>query len=218
MGLFITFEGGEGSGKSYQSRFLSNRLKRLAIPYVLIREPGGTQLGESIRHLLKRSPGVAISPLAELLLFNSSRSQLVADVIIPALNEDKIVICDRFSDSTVAYQTFGRGLDAEITEEVNRIATHGLKPHLTFLLDISPEVGLARKPSRSHDRFEQEELAFHRRVREGFLKLAADKSSRWFVIDSMLPKKIISQQVWEKVISFLQNSQLSKYLNPGNKL
>lgn len=199
MPLFITFEGGEGCGKSTQTRALQHKLKKLAIPSILIREPGGTALGERVRHILKKSTQIQISPLTELILFNASRSQLVGEIILPNLKTGKIVICDRFADSTVAYQSYARGLDLKTVLEMNNIGTQGLKPDLTFLLDISPEIGLSRKPQNANDRFEKEKLAFHRKVRQGFLDLAAKEPQRWVVIDSTLPRQKIAQMIWEKV-------------------
>lgn len=199
MSLFITFEGGEGCGKSLQSRALYRKLTRLAIPAILIHEPGGTPLGERVRFLLKQNREIRISPLTELLLFNASRSQLVAEVIQPGLKEDKIVLCDRFADSTIAYQSYGRGLDLSVVKEVNRIACQGLKPDLTFLLDVTPELGLSRKTNGAGDRFEQEAVAFHQKVREGFLQLAAEEPQRWLVIDSTLSRAQISGIIWNRV-------------------
>jgi dTMP kinase len=199
MSLFITFEGGEGCGKSFQSRALKRRLENLAVFSILIREPGGTPLGERVRFILKQACDIPISPLTELLLFNASRSQLVKHVIQPSLEAGQIVICDRFSDSTVAYQSYGRGLDLKTVKEVNRIASQGVKPDLTFLLDVPPELGLSRKRPEANDRFEKEDLDFHQRVREGFFKLAAEEPQRWVIIDSTLSKKHISNLIWEQV-------------------
>jgi len=169
MPLFITFEGGEGCGKSLQSRKLYRKLTQSAVPAVLIQEPGGTPLGVKVRYLLKQACEVPVSPLTELMLFNASRSQLVQDVILPGLEGGKIVICDRFTDSTVAYQSYGRGLDLNTVKTINEIASRGLKPDLTFLLDVPPEIGLSRKRQQANDRFEKEAVEFHQRVREGFL-------------------------------------------------
>ena len=169
MSLFITFEGGEGCGKSSQSKLLYNRLKKLAIPVLLTHEPGVTALGKKITRLLKWSSDTAISPLAELLLFNASRAQLVAEVITPALEKDTVVLCDRYADSTTAYQGYGRGLDMAVVTAVNRIGTQGLLPDLTILLDVPVEEGLARKQDKKPDRFQTENISFHRRVREGYL-------------------------------------------------
>ncbi|MDP2916634.1 MAG: dTMP kinase, partial [Dehalococcoidia bacterium] len=177
MSLFITFEGGEGCGKSYQSRALYRWLSKLAVPVILIHEPGGTPLGEKVRRLLKRG-NAEMSSLTELLLFNASRSQLVTGVIQPSLKKGKVVICDRFADSTLAYQGYGRGLDLDVVREVNRMAAQGLTPDLTVLLDVPVEVGLARKNGGIPDRFEREDIAFHHRVRDGFLKLTAREPVR----------------------------------------
>jgi dTMP kinase len=199
MSLFITFEGGEGCGKSTQARILYLSLIRLKYPAVLIYEPGGTPLSNHIRRFLKQSHEIPITPLAELMLFNASRSQLVADVIQPSLSEGKIVICDRFTDSTIAYQHFGRGLERFQVTEVNRIASQKCQPDITFLLDISPEVGLSRKRQSARDRFEKENLDFHHRVRQGFLKLAIEEPDRWVVIDSTMSKSMIADLIREKV-------------------
>jgi dTMP kinase len=198
MSLFITFEGGEGCGKSTQARALKRRLDQLAIPVILIREPGGTPLGEKVRSILKHATETHISALSELILFNASRSQLVSDIIKPALAEGKIVLCDRFTDSTIAYQSYGRGLDISLITEINTIAAQGLKPDLTFLLDVPPESGLARKKNGANDRFEKEDLEFHNRVREGFLKLA-HTGRRWSVIDATQSKSHITRLIWDVI-------------------
>jgi dTMP kinase len=199
VSLFVTFEGGEGCGKSTQTRALQKTLNRFSMPSILIREPGGTALGERVRHLLKKSTQIQISALTELILFNASRSQLVSDVIVPGLQAGKIVICDRFADSTLAYQSYGRGLDLTTVREMNRLAAHDLKPDLTFLLDVSPELGLARKQAGANDRFEKEQLAFHHRVRSGFLEMAAQEPQRWVVIDAVLPRQKIESIIVEQV-------------------
>ncbi len=202
MGLFITFEGGEGCGKSTHSRLLLKKLEQHNVPVVLTHEPGGTPLGNELRRALKKQRGSSISPLAELFLFAASRAQLVAEVIRPALENGRVVICDRFSDSTLVYQGYGRGLDLAIVEKVNSMATGDLKPDLTVFLDISPEQGLARKHSL-RDRFEQEDLSFHGRVREGYLKMAAAEPDRWLVIDASLPKRKVAGIIWNRVSPLL---------------
>ena len=208
MSLFITFEGGEGCGKSTQARVLERRLRDKNIPAILTHEPGGTALGNELRKLLKRKPcperseGTPLSPQAELLLFAASRAQLIAEVICPALDSGKVVICDRFSYSTLVYQGYGRELGLEMVEMVNSWATQNLKPDIVIFLDISPEQGLARKRSLK-DRFELEDLSFHHRVREGYLKMAAAEPERWLVIDATLPKNKIAKIVWEKVSQLL---------------
>jgi dTMP kinase len=207
LGLFITFEGGEGCGKSTQSRLLLKKLEQQNIPVVLTHEPGGTALGNEVRKALKRKRGSAISPQAELFLFAASRAQLVAEVIRPALEEGKVVICDRFTYSTLVYQGYGRGLDFTAIKMVNNMATRYLNPDLIILLDISPEQGLARKQSLK-DRFELEDLSFHRRVREGYLKMAAAEPERWLVIDASLPKSKIAEIIWDRVSQLLPSLSL----------
>ena len=206
MPLFITFEGGEGCGKSLQSRTLLGKLKRLAIASILIHEPGGTLLGERVRKLLKQTSNIVISPLTELLLFNASRSQLVSEIIQTSLEKGQIVICDRFTDSTLAYQHFGRGLDRRLVEEVNRIAAQGCRPDITFLLDVPPEIGLSRKRPDAQDRFELEDIDFHRKIRAGFLKMAAENPDRWIVIDSTLSRSEIAGLIWNSVSQSLKNN------------
>jgi dTMP kinase len=138
-----------------------------------------------------------------LLLFNASRSQLVAEVIRPALDKGIIIICDRYTDSTVAYQSYGRGLDLQMVESVNKISTQGLVPDLTVLLDVPVEKGLERKKDKKPDRFELENINFHRRVREGYLKLAKSQPQRWLVIDGMQYKEQIAAVIWQKVSKLL---------------
>ena len=205
MSLFITFEGGEGSGKSLQAGALYRKLSRLAIPALLTHEPGGTPFGNKIGRWLKWAQDTDISPLTELLLFNASRSQLVTEVIQPNLKNGKIVICDRYADSTTAYQSYGRGLDLEMVRAINNAATQGLKPDLTVLLDMSAEEGLARKRTKKQDRFEQENIAFHQRVREGYLKMAANDPERWLVIDATQSKENIEEVIWQRVSQLLSS-------------
>jgi dTMP kinase len=204
LGLFITFEGGEGCGKSTQSRLLLKKLEQRNIPVVLTHEPGGTALGNELRKTLKRKEGSSISPQAELFLLAASRAQLVAEVIRPALEEGKVVLCDRFTHSTMVYQGYGRGLDFTAIKMVNNMATRYLNPDLIILLDISSEQGLARKRSLQ-DRFELEDLSFHRRVRDGYLKMAAAEPDRWLVIDASLPKGKIAEIIWDRVSRLLPN-------------
>ncbi len=199
MALFITFEGGEGSGKSVQSRALYKRLSQAAIPVLLTHEPGGTPCGNKIGRWLKWAETKDVSPLAELLLFNASRAQLISEVIWPGLKKGMVVICDRYTDSTTAYQGYGRGLDLATVEAINNTAAQGLKPDLTVLLDIPVEEGLARKRVKKQDRFEQEDVVFHQRVRGGFLRLAANDPQRWLVVDASKPKAKIREIIWQKV-------------------
>jgi dTMP kinase len=208
MALFITFEGGEGCGKTVQARALYRRLQWLAIPALLTQEPGGTPLGKKLSHWLKWADDMDISPLTELLLFNASRAQLVAKVIRPSLESGQVVICDRYADSTTVYQGYGRGLDMAMVEAINQAATHGLKPELTVLLDMPVEEGLARKGGKKPDRFEQENVAFHQRVRDGYLKLATADPQRWLVVDARLPKAKVAEIIWEKVRQLLSQGRL----------
>jgi dTMP kinase len=203
MSLFITFEGGEGSGKSIQAKELYRRLSQLAIPVLLTHEPGGTPFGKKIGRWLKWSKDADISPLTELMLFNASRAQLVAEVIQPALKSGKVVISDRYADSTTAYQGYGRELNLKMVKAVNKAATQGLTPDLTILLDILVEEGLARKRTKKQDRFEQETLAFHQRVRQGYLKLATDEPGRWLVVDASQSKRKIAEIIWQRVSQLL---------------
>ena len=203
MSLFITFEGGEGGCKSVQAKALYRRLSQLAIPALLTHEPGGTPFGKKLGRWLKWVKETDISPLTELMLFNASRAQLVAEIIQPNLKGGKVVISDRYADSTTAYQGYGRGLDLEMVKATNNAATQGLKPALTVLLDIPVEKGLARIKGREKDRFEQEALAFHQRVREGYLKLAGDEPERWLIVDASQSKEKISQIIWQRVSQLL---------------
>ena len=203
MALFITFEGGEGSGKSFQAKELYRRLSQLAIPAILTHEPGGTPFGKKLARWLKWAQGTDISPLTELMLFNASRAQLVAEVIQPGLESGKVVISDRYADSTTAYQGYGRGLDLDMVKATNSAATQGLKPDLTILLDMPAEEGLDRKRAKSRDRFEREALAFHRRVRKGYLELARAEPERWLVINATQSKETIAAIIWHRVSQLL---------------
>jgi len=202
LGLFITFEGGEGCGKSTHSRLLLKKLEQQNVPAILTHEPGSTALGNDLRKALKKKRASPISPEAELFLVAASRAQLVAEMIRPALEAGKVVLCDRFTHSTMVYQGYGRGLDFTAIKMVNNMATTHLSPDLIVLLDIPPEQGLARKRSLK-DRFELEDLAFHHRVREGYLKLAEAEPDRWLVIDASLPKAKVAEIIWHRVSPLL---------------
>jgi len=186
-GKFITLEGVEGTGKTTQCVLLCEYLRRQEIDVVETREPGGTPLGEQVREILL-SPGVSAPPSAtsELLLFLAARVQLVTEIIVPALDSGKWVVCDRFSDATLAYQGYGRAIDIEAIRKLNETATGGLKPDLTLLLDLDVEIGIRRavggkkefSGSKNGDRMEMENTEFHRRVREGYLELAEKEPGR----------------------------------------
>lgn len=184
-GLFLSFEGGEGSGKSLQARGLAQTLNERGREVVLTREPGGTTAGERIRDILLHAREIPLSPEAQVLLFSSARAQLVREVIRPALDAGKIVIADRFFDSTVVYQGHGHGVSLEAIREVTALAVGTLVPDRTFLLDVPVEVGLARSGWRAEarwDRFEADATDFHLRVRDAYLRLAAAEPRRFVVI------------------------------------
>lgn len=199
-GRLVTLEGGEGVGKSTQIAALARLATQAGIEVVTCREPGGTPLGERLRAaLFATAPGeTPPAPAAELLVFTAARAQLVAEVIRPALQRGALVICDRFADSTVAYQHHGRGLDAAMVEAANRAATQGLVPDLTLLLDLPPEEAF-RRGERGGDYVEREDMDFHRRVRRGFLELAAADPARWLVLDAARPEMQITHAAWERL-------------------
>lgn len=190
VGYFITFEGVEGCGKTTQIKLLADLLSARGTGTVLTREPGGCPIADKIRAILLDAENRALSPLAELMLYAAARAQHVTEVISPALQEGKIVLCDRFCDATLAYQSFGRGLDRCIIDTLNLHACQGVSPDLTVLVDCDPAVGLERARRRieatsgpREERFELEALAFHQRVRNGYLQLAADQPDRFLIID-----------------------------------
>lgn len=199
-GAFITFEGIEGSGKTTQAKLLKGYLESKGLEVVLTREPGGTELSERIRQLLA-DPSLPIRPEAELMLFMASRAQHVRELIRPALERGATVICDRFADSSAAYQGYGRGIDLELISALNEFATGGLKPDLTILLDLDPEEGLrrARRGRGDLDRIELEELEFHRRVREGYLEMARREPDRFVVIRADVDIDSVHRRVREAV-------------------
>jgi len=180
-GKFITFEGCEGSGKSTQSHKLYNYLKRKRLPVIHIREPGGTKIGEQIRKILLNPKNKAMTPFCETLLYMAARRELVQSVIEPALKQHKIVICDRFLDSTRAYQGYGLGVDRKMIEYVGRLTTKGIEPDLTIFLGLPVEIGFKRVGSVK-DRIEQRSKAYHRRVRKGYLDLAKRSPKRIKII------------------------------------
>ena len=184
-GVFVTLEGPEGAGKTVVAKRLVEALEARDVSVRLTREPGGTRLGESLRRILLARDGAALSSRADALLFNAARAQLVAEVIGPALDAGEVVLCARFTDSTLAYQGYGAGVPLTDLRALAEVATGGLSPDLTILLDVDPEIGLRRKAEVDRTRFEASfDLAFHRRVRAGFLELAAAEPDRFVVVDS----------------------------------
>jgi len=202
----VAFEGGEGCGKSTQAKRLAAKLQRSGYSVTLTYEPGGTPLGEELRRSLKKARETDLAPEAELFLFAAARIQLTREVILPALAPDGVVVCDRFSDSTTAYQGYGRGLPLDLVARVNAIATQGLSPNLVVLLDMAPSVALQRK-KLPPDRFEFEGLAFHDRVRSGYLYLASREPDRWLVLDASQPEATIHKAVWSRVSAMLAGPQ-----------
>ena len=196
-GYFITFEGAEGSGKSTQIRNAVAFLKKRGRSVVMLREPGGTRISEAIRTILLDKDLKEMSPITELLLYLAARAQIVREKILPALKQGKVVISDRFEDSTRAYQGFGRKIPLEAIEAVSRLVRGSLKPDLTFVLDIDIAKGLAR--GGRHDRIEREALSFHRRVRRGFLSLAKKDPRRMVVLDTSKPAEQVRQKVRERL-------------------
>ena len=195
-GRFITFEGPEGAGKTTQAARLEATLRARGLRVVATREPGGTALGERIREVLLAPSGEAIDPLADALLFNAARRQLVAEVIEPALAAGTTVICARFADSTRAYQGYGGGLPLAELGRLEAVATGGLRPDRTILLDLPVEIGLARKAPDDRTRFETSyDLSFHQRVRNGFMAMAAAEASRFVVIDASGDPEDIARRV-----------------------
>jgi dTMP kinase len=201
-GRLIAFEGVEGAGKSTQLDLLRQALEGPSREVVVTREPGGTVAGERVRDLLL-DPGVELDPRAEALLFAAARAELVERVIRPALERGAVVLCDRYLDSSLAYQGGARGLGRHAVAEVNRFATGGILPDLVVLLDLDPADGLARR-SRDPDRIEGQDLAFHRRVRQAFLDLAADDPARFCVVDATAPVGEIAAKVQSAVAALLE--------------
>ncbi len=212
-GLFITFEGVEGSGKTTQHRLLAETLQRAGRAVIVTREPGGTAVGEAIRKILLTPHDPDLSSRAELLLYLAARSQHVADILHPALDRGAIVLCDRFTDATLAYQGSGRGLPLPDLERLCAWAADGLTPHRTFLLDLDPAVGLQRAQTRNSHlvsgeiRFELETLAFHQRVQAGYLELARREPGRIRILDAAWPVEKLQAVIWEDVQAILEGSR-----------
>ncbi|MSQ37205.1 MAG: dTMP kinase [Chloroflexi bacterium] len=211
-GLFLSFEGGEGSGKSVQARALADWLRSNGREVVLTREPGGTLFGERVREVLLHAKDVSLAPAAQALLFSAARAQLVAEVIRPALAAGAVVVADRFFDSTLAYQGYGYGADLAGLMAITRFATADLRPRRTFLLDVPVDVGSARRAARRSganrwDRFESDGRQFHDRLRAGYLELAAADTARFVLVPGERALEVIAAEIQASVAELLVPSR-----------
>jgi len=213
QGYFITFEGPEGSGKTTQMRSLGDILKKHKVPFVLTREPGGSRLSTHLRRWILNRLDYPLSPEAELFLFLADRAQHVEEVLRPALKAGKVVLCDRYTDSTLAYQGGGRGFDMEWLKAVNQAATGGLTPNLTLLFDLPVEKGLERAKGRGkgRDRMEREKGAFHRRVRQAFLKIARAEKHRMLLVDASGNKETVFREMTDKILRRLPGTSFKLF-------
>ena len=209
-GVLITFEGVEGSGKSTQAERLAKRLAAIGVPFLVWREPGGTGIGEAIRCILLDPDNKKMHGLTELLLYLASRNQLVREKVMPALNDGKAVILDRFGDSSVAYQGYGRELGEKLVARLNKLATADLRPNLTVLVDVPVRVGQGRKASGLLDRLESEQVEFHERVREGYLRAARRAPGRIKIVDGTLPADDLERLVFCQVSELLRRKGILK--------
>ena len=205
---FISFEGGEGAGKTTQVELLRQRLESLNLPVLVVREPGTTRLGEQVRDIIKSQSNNV--PAADALLFMAARAQLMADIIVPELKKGTTVIGDRFSDSTIAYQGYGGRLNLDRLRHANELATDGVAPDLTILLDVPPETGLGRRDAEDNysgetqRRFEELPIRFHRSVRRGYRELANNEPNRWIEVDAARDPSQVAQDVWRHVSEFFE--------------
>ncbi len=206
--MFITLEGPEGSGKSTQLRQLTKRLLALGYPVVSTREPGGTPIGDQIRQVLMSLENKELHPRTEILLFLAARAQLVEQVIKPALRDGKIVLCDRYGDSTIAYQGYGHGLDLDQLRQMLNFATDHLKPDLTILMDLDVKTGLRRKKVEDEwNRLDAYEVAFHERVREGYHELARAEPERWRIVDAAQGIDTVQEELFQLILNALENNK-----------
>ncbi len=215
--MFVTFEGIEGCGKTTQLKRLADTLKRQGIPLVITFEPGGTRIGNDIRRILLDARNEDLTPLAELILYAADRAQHIEEVIKPALDQGKWVICDRFTDATLAYQGVARAQDMRLIRILNEESTCGISPDVTFLLDCPVEIGLKRAIKRneapSHqgqDRFEREALNFHSKVRKGYLDLASENKERFVIIDASLSEDEMEKEIFQHIEPHLSAAQCLK--------
>ena len=207
--MFITFEGPEGSGKSTQLPKLARFLEESGLSVVKTREPGGTKIGDQIREVLVRMDNTELHPRTEILLFLAARAQLVEELIIPSLRQGKIILCDRYGDSTLAYQGYGHGLDLDALRAMLQFATGGLKPDLTILLDVDVMTGLKRKKIKEEwNRLDAFELSFHERVRAGYKILAEQEPERWKIVDATQDPDQVQTEIRALVLNALEEKRI----------
>lgn len=208
--FFITFEGGEGSGKTTQSELLYNNLKQKGLNVTRTREPGGTILAESIREILLKGEKDKMSSLTELYLFSAARRDHIDNVIAPSLKNNEIVICDRFIDSTTAYQGYAGNIDLNLINSINNFTIGSIIPNITYIFDIDPNIGLKRSINTTSEeiRFEEKDIGYHKKIRSGFLEIAKNNSDRCIVIDA--------EQELKKIEELLLNLTIKKYEDNGN--
>ncbi len=201
--MFITLEGPDGSGKTSQVAPLVEFLQNEGLQLLALREPGGTEISEQVRQVIMTMKNTGMNPRTEILLFLAARAQLVAEVIRPALAEGKVILCDRYADSTLAYQGYGHGVDLEILRSMLDFATGRLYPDLTLLLDIETEAGLRRKRRAGGEwnRLDAYDIDFHRRVRQGYFELAANEPERWVVIDASQPPEVVQSAMRRAIMA-----------------
>ena len=203
--MFITFEGPEGSGKSSQLPALASFLESRGYDVVSTREPGGTRIGNQIREILMRMDNTELHPRTEILLFQAARAQLIEELILPSLAEGKVILCDRYGDSTLAYQGYGHGLDLDRLKMILEFATSGLKPDLTILLDVDVMVGLKRKKAKEEwNRMDAFELSFHERVRKGYHELVSQEPARWKIVDASQSQEQVQEDIRQIVLDALR--------------
>ena len=203
--MFITLEGPEGSGKSTQIKRLAKRLEAMGYPVITTREPGGTPIGDQIRQVLVRMENKELHPRTEILLFLAARAQLVEQLIKPALQDGKIILCDRYGDSTLAYQGYGHGLDLEQLRQMLGFATDHLKPDLTILMDLDVKTGLMRKKAEDEwNRLDAYEVLFHERVRQGYLILAHEEPERWRIVDASQGIDAVQEDLFQIILDAIK--------------
>jgi len=215
--MFITFEGPDGSGKTTQAKMLVEYLQAGGFPIIYTREPGGTDISEQIRQVILSTRNKSMQNETEVLLFSAARAQIVAELIRPALAEGKLVICDRYYDSTLAYQGFGLGLDLDALRAITKFATRGLVPDLTFYIDVPAEIGLARRHQGETNRLDQKDVEYHARVRNGYLELARAEPDRFVVIDGARSVEQVQAEIRARMMDKLVQQHEKVVYQPDAK-